>query len=104
MWEATPVGTRHEPLEVALDLDRIFLPRQPEPLREPAHVRIDHDPLRVAQLGGDDVRGLAGDAGQPDEFLEAARDTAVELLEQHPHRASQRLRLLTEETGRPDVV
>jgi hypothetical protein len=52
---------RHEPLEIALDLHRVLLPRQPEPLREPANVGVDDDPLRLAELGRDDVRRLAGD-------------------------------------------
>ena len=60
--EAAPVRARHELDQVALDLDRILLPRQPEALREPAHVRVDDDPLRVPELGRDDVRGLARDA------------------------------------------
>ena len=64
--EAGPVGARHEPDEVALDLDRILLPRQPEPLREAADVRVDDDPLRLAELGRDDVRRLARDARQAD--------------------------------------
>jgi hypothetical protein len=50
--------------EVALDLHRVVLPRQAEPLREPADVRVDDDPLRLAELGGDDVRRLARDARQ----------------------------------------
>ena len=67
---------RNEPLEVALDLHRVLLPRQAEPLREAPDVRVDDDPLRLAELGGDDVGGLAGDAGQADELLEPARHLA----------------------------
>ena len=59
-----PVLARDDPLEVALDLDRVVLPRQAEPLREPADVRVDDDPLRLAELGGDDVGRLARDAGK----------------------------------------
>ena len=70
--EAVPVRARDEPHQVALDLHRILLPRQPEPLREPPHVRVDDDPLRVAELGGDDVRRLARDAGQAHELARAA--------------------------------
>jgi hypothetical protein len=61
--EPPPVGTGHKPHEVALDPDRILLPRQPETLREPAHVRVDDDPLRLAQLGRDHVGSLARDPG-----------------------------------------
>jgi hypothetical protein len=48
--ENAPVLERHEALQVALDLDRVFLPREAEPLREAPHVRIDDDALRVAEL------------------------------------------------------
>ena len=33
--------SRHDALQVALDLHRVVLARQPEPLREPADVRVD---------------------------------------------------------------
>src|SRR6478752_4083122 len=46
MRKATPVGARHEPDEVALDLHRILLPGEPEPLREAPYVSVDDDPLR----------------------------------------------------------
>ena len=82
----------------------ILLPREPEPLREAPHVRVDDDPLRLAELGGDDVARLARDARQPDQLFEAPRHLAVELLEQHPHRPAQRLRLLAVEAGREDVA
>jgi len=60
--EDAPVLARHEALEVALDLHRVVLTRQPQTLRQPADVRVDDDALGLAELGGDDVRGLAGDA------------------------------------------
>ena len=66
---------RHELHQVALDLHRVLLPRQPEPLREPAHVRVDDDALRVAELGGDDVRRLARHAGQPHELVDVRGTT-----------------------------
>src|SRR5215208_298908 len=50
-----PVLAWDELHEIALDLDGILLLRQPEPLREPAHVRVDDDPLRVSAFGGHDV-------------------------------------------------
>src|SRR6266516_4680140 len=102
--ENAPVLARDDRLEVALDLHRVVLLRQPETLREPAHVRVDDDSLRVPELRGDDVGGLAGDTRQAQELLELARHAAVELLDQHPHRAVQRPRLLSEEAGRADVV
>ena len=47
--EARPVRPRHEPHQVALDLHRILLAGEAEPLRQPADVRVDDDPLRVAR-------------------------------------------------------
>ena len=103
MREAPPVLARHQPDQVTLDLDRVLVPRQPQSLRQPPHVRVDDDPLRIAQLGGDDVRGLPRDSGKPNQLLELSGHLAVELLEQHLHRPPQRLRLLAEEAGREDV-
>ena len=102
--EAPPVLARNEPHQVAFDLDRILLARESEPLREAAHVRVDDDPLRVAELRRDDVRGLARGPGQPHQLVDAARHATVELLNQHPHRAAQRPCLLAEETRREDVA
>ena len=68
--EASPVVARHELHQVALDLHRILLPREAEPLRQPADVRVDDDALRVAALGRDDVRRLARDARQPQQRVE----------------------------------
>src|SRR5690348_1180309 len=58
MGEPPPLLARHEPDEVALDLDGVLLPREAEPLGEPAHVRVDDDSLRMTELGSDDVRRL----------------------------------------------
>jgi len=99
-----PVGARHDPRQVALDLHGIVLLCQTEPLREPAHVRVHDDPLRVPELGGDDVCGLAGDARKADELLEPPRHLTAELLEQDSHRTANSLRLLAEEAGLEDVA
>ena len=104
MRKPVPVGARHDLDEVALDLDRIVLPRQPEPLRDPPHVGVDDDPLRLPELGSDDVGRLARHAGQPQQLGDRARHDAVELLEQHAHRAADRLRLLPVEPGLEDVL
>ena len=103
MREPRPVRTRHDTLQIALDLHRIVVSREAESLREPAYMRVDDDSLRVPKLRGDDVRGLAGDTGKPDEILELAWHLAVELVEERPHRPANRLRLLAEEAGRVDV-
>ena len=64
---------------------------------------VDDDALRAPELGGDDVRRLAGDTRKPRQLLERARDHAVELLEQHAHRPADRLGLLPVEARREDV-
>jgi hypothetical protein len=102
--EQPPVGARHDPLEIALDLHRVVVAGEAEALRKAADVRVDHDPLWLAELGCDDVGGLAGDPGKADEVLEPAGDTAVVVLDQHRHGAPDRLRLLAEEPGRVDVA
>ena len=101
--EPSPVRSGNDPLKVALDLDRVLVARQPEPLGEPSDVGVNDDPLGVTELRRDDVRGLAGDSGQPQQVLEAVWHDAVELLQQHPHRAADRLRLLAVEPRGEDV-
>src|SRR5207237_2412072 len=93
--ETRPVLARDEPHQVALDLDRVLLLREAEALRETPHMRVDDDPLRVTALGRDDVRRLACNAGQAKERVEVLRHLTAVVLDQHPHRAAQRLRLLT---------
>ena len=102
--KARPVRARNELDEIALDLHRILLAREPEPLGQSPDVRVDDDPLRVPELGRDDVRRLPRDAGEPQQLGDRPWHLAVELLEQHPHRAVDRLRLLTEEPGLVDVA
>ena len=65
--EARPVAARNDAHEVALDLRRILLPREPQALRKAADVRVDDDALRRAPFRGDDVRGLPADSGKPNE-------------------------------------
>src|SRR5581483_2263723 len=104
VWEPRPVLARHEPDEVALDLHGILLPREREPLREPADVGVDDDSLRGAALGRDDVGGLPRHARELQELVERLRHLAVVVLEQPLHRPAQRLRLLAIEPGRVDVA
>ena len=78
---------RHEPDEVALDFLRILLAREAEPLRQPADVGVDDDPLRMPELGGDDVRRLAPDAGQAHELVERRVGTS-------PSNSSRSIRIV----------
>jgi len=102
--EDAPVLARDEALQVTLDLDGVFLAREAEALREPPDVRVDDDALSVAELGRDDVRRLARHSREPGQLGERPRDLAVELLDQHLHRAADGLRLLSKEAGGTDVV
>ena len=104
MREPRPVGPWNDPLQVALDPHGILVSRQAQPLGETPDMGVDHDPLRVAELRGDDVRGLSRDARKSQQILQTARHLAVELLEEDAHRATDRLRLLTVEAGRVDVA
>jgi hypothetical protein len=61
--EDAPALARDELLEVALDLHRVLALREPEALREAAHMRVDDDALGVAELRSHDVRRLASDPG-----------------------------------------
>src|SRR6187399_2043585 len=99
MGKATPILTRHELHEVALDLDRIALPREPETLRETGDVRVHDDSLRLTELGSNDVRGFAGNPRKPEEVVEPPWDASIELLDEHLHRTAQPACLLTVEPG-----
>src|SRR5947208_1517291 len=68
--EASPVGTWDEAHEIPLDLDRILLAAEAKPLREAPDVRVDHDALRLAELGCNDVGRLPRHARQPDQLFE----------------------------------
>jgi len=103
MRESRPVLARNETPQVPLDLDRILLPGEPEPLRESAYVGVHNDPLRRPALRGDDVSRLPPDSGQSHEVLDPERHLAAELFEQHRHRASQVPGLLPEGACRPQV-
>jgi hypothetical protein len=52
MREVRPLLPRDELHQIGLDLDRILVARKAEALRKAAHMRIDDDPLWLAQLGG----------------------------------------------------
>ena len=77
---------------------------KPEPLREAADVRVDDDALGVPELGRHDVRSLPRNARKLDELIERRRYLAVEIVDEHPHRPAQRLRLLPVEARREDVA
>ncbi len=99
-----PVLAWNELDQVALDLHRILFLREAQPLRETADVRVDDDALGMPELCRHDVRRLPRDARELDELVERRRHLAVEIVDEHPHRPAQRLRLLPVEARREDVA
>ena len=98
-----PGRARHDRHEVALDLLRIGLEREPEPPREAAHVRVHRDALAPAErVAADDGGGLAPHPGKPDELRRRARHPAAVALEHGQRRAAQGARLLVVEAGLED--
>jgi len=69
MREAGPVRARDDLLQIPFDLHRVFLAGQAQTLGKAADVRVDDDALRMSELGGDDVCGLAGDTRESEEIL-----------------------------------
>src|SRR4051812_34114255 len=67
-------------------------------------MRVDDDPLRVAELGRDDIGRLPRHPRQPQQLVDRSRHLAAELVEENAHRALDRLRLLPEEAGGIDVT
>ena len=67
-------------------------------------MRVDDDALRMAELGRDDVGRLPRHAWESEQLRQGAWHLSVELLEEHSHRAPDRLRLLPVEAGRVDVA
>ena len=103
--EDRPLLARQQLHQILLDLHRLGLAGQPEPLRQPRDVRIDHDALVLAERGAEhDVRGLARDAGQLDQLLHRRRDLAAVSLDERLRHADQRLRLHPKEAGRVDLL
>ncbi len=104
MRKPVPVGPGHDLDEIALDLHRILFAGQPETLRDPPHVGIDDDALRLPQLRRNNIGRLPGHSRQPQQLGDRPRHRSSELLDQHPHRATDRLRLLPVEAGLVDVL
>src|SRR4029453_17046036 len=101
--EGGPVLARHKPHEIALDLARVVLAREPEPLREAADVRVDDGSLPRAAPRRNAVGRLPSRSREPDEVLELRRHLAVELLDEDSHGAAHVPRLLTVRSGRAQV-
>ena len=102
MREQRPQLARNERHERELDLHRVGLVREPQPVREPRHVRVDdhtRDPVGVPEH---DIRGLPSDAPQRGQLLERARYIPAMLGHDVGARLADRLRLVAEEPRRVD--
>ena len=103
MREVDPLLLRQLFHQVALDLHRVGLCRQAQPLGEPRHVRIDH------HAGGDaegraqhDVGRLAAHARQVHEFLQRRGHLAAVLVDQLLAAGLDALGLVAKEAGALD--
>jgi hypothetical protein len=89
--------------QVLLDLDRVGVPGQSQPTGEPPDVGVDHHALVAGEEGAEHhVGGLAADPWQLDQLVDGARDLAVEVLQQVPGGALDRLGLVAEEARRAE--
>ncbi len=102
--EHRPLALREEVADDGLDLLRVRLVRPLPAPHEPPEVRVHGDARHSERIAQDDIRGLATDAGQRDQVLQAARHLAAEVVAQGRGQAEQRFRLGPEETRGPDQL
>ena len=102
--EQPPLPAGEELHQVPLDLLRVVLPAQPQFLGEAADVGVHGDPRGHAEgVVEDDVRGLAGHAGEGEEILHRLGDLPAVGLLDPPGGADDVLRLVPEEAGGADL-
>ena len=83
MRELNPFRRRQELLQVGFDLHRIGLLCEPQQPGDPPDMSIDDDSARDAERGAQqDIRRLATDAWQFDQFVERLRDFAAMFVDQ----------------------
>ena len=83
MAEIDPFPRRQLCHQIALDFHRVLLFRQPQPLRQPRDVGIDHHARGNSERGAQhDIGRFASHAGQLYEFVDRLRHLAVELIDQ----------------------
>jgi hypothetical protein len=104
--DVNPGAFRKQLHELPLDLHRILLVGERQPLADPPDVRVDEDPVvglrpRIT-VGEDDVRGLSRDTAQGREFRDRARHVTAEAIDDVARRGNDRPGLLTEKSRRFD--
>ena len=103
--EPCPRVTRHERHQVALDLHRVLLGRQPEQGREPLDVGVDHDTFVLSEPGAEHhIRGFATDAREPHQLVHRVGHLAAVALDQRLGHPDDRLGLVPEESGAVDLL
>jgi hypothetical protein len=100
--ERPPLGGRHEPVELVLDLDRVVVLGQPEAVRHARHVGVDGQPREAEHHAADHVARLAADTRQRDEVVEVGGHLTVEPLDQLARHPDQVAGLRLVEAGRAD--
>jgi hypothetical protein len=77
-----PLRLRNYPHQVDLDLHRVGGLRQPEALREPLDMRVDHDAGRNAEgMAEDHVRRLPSHAGERHQILDSLATGEIDSAE-----------------------
>jgi hypothetical protein len=95
--ERRPFTPREQRLEVLLDLHRVVLDGEPEPVAQAADVGVDEHGGLAERGAEDDVRRLPSDAGQRAERLHRVGYRPAVLVGDCARRRLEGLRLLAEE-------
>ena len=75
------MARRQQPSKAALNLVRLPMPRQPEPVGNPPHVSIHRDRGPSEDMAQHHVGGLASHACQRKQFFHRRRHLAVKALD-----------------------
>ena len=98
--EHRPVLAGEERPDLVLDGDRVRLLGPAQPAGDAPEVGVDRDPRDTEGVAEDDVGGLATDARQLDEVLEAARDLSPVVRDEGLPETDDGARLGAVEAGR----
>jgi hypothetical protein len=102
--EVRPGCRRKKPHQVALDLHRIGVQRQPPPAADTPDVRVHNHAGLPERTADDDVGGLPADAVELQQFLHGLRHDTAEFLNERARHAYDRACLLPVESRGADVA
>src|SRR5271167_4424655 len=100
--EPRPILGWQDLLHVDFNLCRIRMLREPQPIRQPPHMRIDHEPRLAEDLPQNHVSGLAPDPRNFHELFHLGWNLAAVVLGDLPCGADQRARFLAKESRLDD--